>query len=70
MNLGRALADAFEDCDITGPIVGCEADDTTITVWRLVQTSDGKSVAMFEDPETGEINDVCRVSETFYLGGR
>jgi hypothetical protein len=67
MNLGRALADTLHDFGIGGYIFGCEADAFEITVWRSVQTSDGKSVAMFEDPETGEINDVCRVAETFDL---
>jgi hypothetical protein len=70
MTLGRALADTLHDFHIGGYIFGCEADAEQITVWRSVQTSDGKSVAMFQDSETGEITDVCRVAETFDLNTR
>ena len=69
MNLGQALADTLEDFGIKGYIFGCEADADEITVWRSVQAHDGKSIALFEDPVTGEVNDVCRVAETFDLGG-
>jgi len=67
MTLGQALADTLNDFGIKGYILGCDADDREITVWRTVQSHDGKSVAFFEDPVTGEVNDVCRVSETFDL---
>lgn len=65
--LGQALADTLHDFGIGGYIFGCEADAEQITVWRSVQTSDGESVAMFEDPVTGLINGVARVAETFDL---
>ena len=67
MILGQALADTVNDFGIKGYILGCEADADEITIWRTVQTHDGKSVALFEDPLTGEVNDVCRVAETFSL---
>jgi len=67
VNLGQALADTLEDFGIKGYIVGCDADADEITVWRLVQGHDGKSIALFEDPVTGEVNDFCRVAETFDL---
>ena len=70
MNLGQALADTLADFGIGGYIFGCEADADTITVWRSVQTSDGKSVALFEDPETGVIDSAASVAETFDLGRR
>lgn len=67
--LGRALADTIQDFGIGGYIFGCEANADEITVWRSVQTSDGKSVALFQNSE-GEILDVCRVAETFDLNRR
>jgi len=67
MTLGQALADTLNDFGIKGYILGCDATEREITVWRTVQTHDGKSVALFEDPETGEVDDVCRVAETFDL---
>lgn len=66
MNLGRALADTIQDFGIGGYIFGCEADAEEITIWRSVQTSDGKTVAMFQNAD-GSITDVCRVAETFSL---
>lgn len=48
-------------------IFGCEADANEITIWRGVQGSDGSTPVLFEDPMTGQINDVCRVEETFTL---
>lgn len=69
MTLGEALAAMMEDFRIGGYIFGCEADADEITVWRSVQTSDGKSVAMFQNSD-GEILDVCRVAETFDLNRR
>lgn len=66
MNLGQALADTLEDFGIKGAIVGCEADADEITVRRMVEGHDG-GYALFEDPETGEVNDLCVVSETFDL---
>ena len=67
MNLGQALADTLEDFGIKGAIVGCAADADEITVLRLVESHDGKGYALFEDPDTGEVNDFCRVAETFDL---
>ena len=69
MNLGQALADTLEDFGIKGYILGCEADADEITVWRTVQGHDGKSITLFENEQTGEVNDFCRVAETFDLGG-
>jgi hypothetical protein len=69
VNLGQALADTLDDFGIKGPIVGCEADADEITVLRLVESHDGKSYALFEDPETGRVDDFCVVAETFDLGG-
>lgn len=66
MTLGRALADTLHDFRIGGYIFGCEADAEEITVWRSVQTSDGKSIAMFQESD-GMIVDVCRVAETFSM---
>ena len=69
MNLGQALADTLYVFGIKGPIVGCQADADEITVLRLVESHDGNGFALFEDPETGRVDDFCRVAETFDLGG-
>lgn len=66
MTFGQALAETMQDFRIAGYIFGCEADASEITIWRSVQTSDGKGVALFQNSD-GEINDVCRVAETFSL---
>ena len=67
--LGMALEDTLHLFGINGHVFGCEADATEITVWRSVQTSDGKSVALFQDSD-GQVRDVCRVAETFSLSRR
>lgn len=67
MILGQALADTLHDFRIGGYILAVEADAEEITVWRTVQSSDGKGVALFEDPNTGEIDTVASVAETFSM---
>ena len=67
MNLGAALAATLEDFGIKGYVAGIEGDAAEVTVWRYIQTSDGKSVALFEDPVTGAVDSACVVAETFDL---